>query len=224
MPSEPAFTSVDWEDVGPPARVSRRVLVVAAGFLAVAGAFAYHHWVLPHDAELLLDWTPTRMDWLLLASGWLFVSAVLVPFLRNPAITAAVWRYARRRPATAFSLAWLSGFALVALVGPTLVGGVNFDPRLKLQPPVFTTVAETHVIECVGPVSNDRCHGTWQHPLGTNVSGSDVVTLLVLGSRVAFEVALVAGMLMLPVAVGVGSLAGHYGGWVDTVLMRYVDV
>jgi len=224
MPSAPKFTEVDWEAFDDGRRVRPSTVLWVVGFVALAALFAYRQWMAPSGTDLVLDWNPTYIDWLMLFSGWLFCALVVAPAVRNPRIPRQVWAHARKRPGVLLALCWLGLFTVVALVGPLLLERPHVHPALKIQPPVFLTVPEGDVIDCLGTVSNGACHGTWRYPLGTNVSGTDVVKLLVLGARVAFDVAFIAGMLMLPLAVAVGSLAGYYGGLLDTVLMGYVDV
>jgi peptide/nickel transport system permease protein len=63
-----------------------------------------------------------------------------------------------------------------------------------------------------------------QHLLGTDTLGRDVLSRIIYGSRVSLKVGFVAVGLATLVGLLVGSLAGYYGGWVDQVLMRLVDL
>ncbi len=62
------------------------------------------------------------------------------------------------------------------------------------------------------------------HYLGSDESGRDVLTRLSYGGRISLTVAFLALSLALTFGLLVGAVAGFYGGWVDTVLMRVVDV
>src|ERR1700687_632226 len=57
-----------------------------------------------------------------------------------------------------------------------------------------------------------------------DVLGRDVCSRLVYGARISRFVAAVATGMSLIIGVSVGVCAGYFGGWVDTVLMRFVDV
>ncbi|MGE5552723.1 MAG: oligopeptide ABC transporter permease [Betaproteobacteria bacterium] len=63
-----------------------------------------------------------------------------------------------------------------------------------------------------------------EHPLGTDELGRDALTRLLYGSRVSLSVGLAATVISTTVGVLVGAVAGYYGGLVDNLLMRFVDI
>ena len=62
------------------------------------------------------------------------------------------------------------------------------------------------------------------HWMGTDQYGRDVLSRLLYGSRVSLAVGLVAVSIYIFIGTFVGSVAGYYGGWLDAVLMRLVDI
>jgi peptide/nickel transport system permease protein len=62
------------------------------------------------------------------------------------------------------------------------------------------------------------------HWLGTDSYGRDVLTRMLYGARVSLAVGLVAVTIYIVIGMAVGATAAYYGGWVDAVLMRLVDV
>ena len=61
------------------------------------------------------------------------------------------------------------------------------------------------------------------HVLGTDIYGRDIFTRIVLGSRIAMQVALGAVLLAVAIGVPLGAVSGYIGGYVDTVTMRFID-
>lgn len=66
--------------------------------------------------------------------------------------------------------------------------------------------------------------GTAEHLLGTDQLGRDVLSRLLYGARITLVVALAGTVVGGIAGVILGSLAGYYGGWIDGVIMRLVDV
>ncbi|MFD5470068.1 ABC transporter permease [Streptomyces sp. NPDC127105] len=62
------------------------------------------------------------------------------------------------------------------------------------------------------------------HLLGTDALGRDQLSRLIYGSRIALVVGLASILVALTIGIVLGSLAGYYGRWVDTVIMRVADV
>jgi peptide/nickel transport system permease protein len=62
------------------------------------------------------------------------------------------------------------------------------------------------------------------HLLGLDAFGSDLFTQLVFGARRSLIIGVVSTSLGLLVGAAVGLLAGAFGGWVDTLVMRAVDI
>ncbi|GAB1327776.1 ABC transporter permease [Streptomyces sp. NPDC093260] len=62
------------------------------------------------------------------------------------------------------------------------------------------------------------------HWLGTDALGRDQLSRLIYGSRIAVIVGLASILVAVVIGVALGALAGYYGRWVDTVIMRVADV
>ena len=62
-----------------------------------------------------------------------------------------------------------------------------------------------------------------QHLFGTDVFGRDIFTRVVLGTRIAMQVAMGAVLLAVIIGVPLGAFSGYMGGRVDTLIMRFID-
>ena len=71
---------------------------------------------------------------------------------------------------------------------------------------------------------NRHAPPSWQNPMGTDNVGRDILTRVVYGYRVSLG--LVIGVLGVAVPFGVilGLIAGYFGGWIETIIMRFTDV
>ena len=73
------------------------------------------------------------------------------------------------------------------------------------------------VLKILSPPSADN-------PLGTDELGRDVLARMVYGARISLKVGFVAVGIATAIGLLVGLVAGFYGGWIDAILMRFVDI
>lgn len=65
---------------------------------------------------------------------------------------------------------------------------------------------------------------SWAHPLGTDEYGRDILSRIIFGARTSLLVA-VGGVIICTVIGGLfGLLAGYFGGWTETIIMRFLDI
>jgi peptide/nickel transport system permease protein len=112
----------------------------------------------------------------------------------------------RRRPE------WLRGPALVGVVVMTLWGLV------AVTLPLWTP----H--DPLAPVGDRLLGPSIHHLMGTDALGRDVFTRTLWGARTSLPVALIVIVSSVIIGTLVGAVAGYFGGWVDAVLMRTVDI
>jgi peptide/nickel transport system permease protein len=112
------------------------------------------------------------------------------------------WRYFKRNRLAVGGMAVILLTFIIAgsasLVAPQDPG--KTDVSLKLKPPSL------------------------EHYLGTDQLGRDVFSRMLFGSRVSLSVGFVAVAISILIGILVGAVAGYYRGWVDSVLMRFVDI
>ncbi|MFQ3294278.1 MAG: peptide/nickel transport system permease protein [Halobacteriales archaeon] len=221
LPYEP----VNWDTIDDGARiidVSPRTIAFLLSLLALVALLGYDVLMVPKDT--LPGWDFTRLDWLFVAANLVIVFYLVVPAVQRWDRTKWYWQRFRSNRAGLVALIYIVGWYVITLVSPAILGDPNLDLMHMYQPPTLFTVPDHVAMNCLGPVSGGQCQGTLQYPLGSNGTGAGTFKLIVEAMKLAFLVGLVAGALMVPIAVAVGSLAGYLGGWVDELLMRYVAV
>ena len=110
--------------------------------------------------------------------------------------------------AAAFLLVFL---IVAAFAAPLYVPQNPFDP------------AELQLINAeIPPIWMEG--GKWPWILGTDTQGRDILSAILYGSRISIMIGLASVVLSLIVGIGLGLMAGYYGGIIDNALMRVGDI
>ncbi len=80
---------------------------------------------------------------------------------------------------------------------------------------------DRHLIGTVAPEGEERAAPFF---LGTDILGRDMWSRIVFGTRVSLSIGLVGVFLTLVLGIVLGGLSGYYGGWVDTVIQRIIEI
>ena len=124
-------------------------------------------------------------------------------------LAASAWRRLRRNPVFVVGAVIIGAFVVVALLAPWLAPN---DPGLRL------------LEEQVSRARNEIPPAQPGFPLGGDQEGRDLLSRMLLGSRQTLLVAVLATVIGLGGGLVLGTLAGALGGWVDSAVMRVVDV
>ena len=113
-----------------------------------------------------------------------------------------IWRRFRRNKLAVFGALIILSLALVAIIAPLIA---PFNPHQqdiphRLEPPSV------------------------KHPLGTDDLGRDLLSRIIYGTRVSLLVGFVAVGIAIIIGSLLGLLSGYFGGWVDALIMRFVDI
>ena len=114
---------------------------------------------------------------------------------------------------------------VTALLGPLLTGNpneINFNDR-NLPPAGFRIEQSVYNIKTQELEVTER-KGNWEHPLGTDDKGRDMLAMLVSGARVSLEVGFLATGIAILIGTLIGVVSAYFGGWLDNALMRFTDV
>lgn len=121
-----------------------------------------------------------------------------------------LWQRLRRNPLSLVGLVIILGFLAVALLAPVLA-----------PPPPGARDAYMMPHKGYSPDPQPPRQG---HPFGTTEQAFDIFHGMVWGSRNAFRLGLIVVPISVAIGVVVGSLSGYYGGKIDELLMRFVDL
>ena len=121
----------------------------------------------------------------------------------------SAWRRLRRNPVFLIGLAITVGFIVLALVAPWLA---PWDPAAR------------PLLDDVRPQSNPVPGPEAGHPLGADDKGRDLLSRLLVGSQQTLLVGVLATFFGLLGGLVLGTLAGALAGWIDSFVMRIVDV
>jgi len=178
----------------------------------------------PTFAVVGLEYDLTAVDYLFVATLLLFTWYLVVPLAQHPRMTRRYWREFRRNRPAVVGLGWLGVVFVGGLFGPLVVSAPEQSVLIGHQPPVFFSVDAANVATCVGELHDGRCHGTLTHPLGTTNGGKDVFAGIVYGMRISVKIAFITTAIVAAIGVTVGTVSAYAGGWVDEILMRFVDI
>ena len=151
----------------------------------------------------ILKWTTKNLKFL------------FVPASRLDDLTIREFNYERNRSKRKFIRRFKSVLTIVGIVLVFFIATLAVFPHW-LAPYTFAD-------------ANGMFTGSWGPPsdlnlLGKTKFGRDVLTRLIFGARTSLTVALPAIAFSVVFGVMVGVIAAYYGGWVDAVIMRVIDV
>ncbi|TDW99631.1 peptide/nickel transport system permease protein [Dinghuibacter silviterrae] len=86
------------------------------------------------------------------------------------------------------------------------------------------TEPQAYALQSIDPYRNGRYLYTQRFYLGTDRFGRDVLSRLIIGTRVSLSVGLVAVALSLTIGIFLGALGGYYGGKTDDVIVWFMNI
>ena len=121
------------------------------------------------------------------------------------------WRRFRQDRVAMVSAGFVIFLIVVALAAPLIIS------ILGLAGP---NAQDSNALDAFGSPTGP----TGAHPFGVDELGRDVLSRVIYGARVSLEVGIVGTAIAAVIGTVIGLFAGFYRGWVDTVMMRTVDV
>lgn len=113
------------------------------------------------------------------------------------------WRRFCRNKGAVFGLVVLALLALMVAFGPLLATN---DPWDMVQSPFLRPGQQAGFL------------------MGTDTMGRDIFSGVVRGARISLLIGVVSTVVSLLIGVGLGAVAGYFGGWIDAALMRFTEL
>jgi oligopeptide transport system permease protein len=127
------------------------------------------------------------------------------------------WRRLLRNRLAVFGMVVVGIIVAASLIGPPIIElttGYTYD----FIPP------DSERVGSFPPFTAPDGSFAWTHPMGTDEAGRDLLARVMLGGRISMMVGLISTFVSLLIGVSYGATAGFFGGHLDTVMMRVVDV
>ena len=124
------------------------------------------------------------------------------PKIKKYSFFGEVWRRLKKNKVAVVSMFVILLIILIALLAP------------KLAPYPYDKNNPSHSLE----------HPSAEHLLGTDRLGRDIFSRLIYGSRQSLQMGFTAVLVAAAVGILIGAIAGYYGGFVDNLLMRFLDI
>jgi len=186
-------------------------LLIGTGALALLLIFRWDRFITAFQSKAIDHWVAA----IFIILSWLFMVSISVKFtykslvekvkkpkIKTPMILAS--RRFKENKLAVISLYVICSFYLIAVLAPFLA------PH---DPSAIENVLETRYQS-----------PSWEHPFGTDEFGRDLYSRALYGARVSLSVGLLAVLIAITIGTLYGSVAGYFGGFIDNIMMRFVDV
>jgi len=163
--------------------------------------------------------------YLYIALGGIFIIYVIPPLYASRRLVSYYWQRVKRNRLAVAGLGFILFLILLAIVGPFFTAdptAVSFEE--KNIPPVGFTLKESIYELETGQFITRTATGYWQHPLGTDNKGRDLLAMIISGAGVSLQVGLLATGIALALGTLIGVVSAYLGGKTDNILMRFTDI
>jgi peptide/nickel transport system permease protein/oligopeptide transport system permease protein len=128
------------------------------------------------------------------------------------------WTRLKRDKVAVGGFFFLIFLILVAILAPVITHFIGGNPN-EFHQNLIDTEGGT-----LGPKGANGGM-SWAHPMGVEpVNGRDIFARIVYGSRISLLIAFLATLLSVVIGTAMGVVAGFFGGWVDAIISRLMDV
>ena len=166
-----------------------------------------------------------KLNWKLFSAnrigliGLTIIAIFAVMAIAHPILMATQWSAQIYHPVTGYDAPVVEKLVVDEVTDPLTQIDVA-TARIQLNP--FIDVGETLSIR--SQPAPPTFSGLTPHYLGTDPLGRDILSQLLYSTRAAFFLGVIAAVVTVFIATAVGSASAYFGGWIDTLLMRFADL
>jgi oligopeptide transport system permease protein len=135
-----------------------------------------------------------------------------IPPVKGTSLWADAWKRLLKNRLAVLGMVVLAFMLLLVTIGPTIIRlttGATADY-------VPSQIDEGDLVRSFPP--------SLSHPMGTDEAGRDLLARVLQGGRISLMVGIISTLVSLIVGVSYGAIAGYFGGRIDNIMMRLVDI
>jgi oligopeptide transport system permease protein len=129
--------------------------------------------------------------------------------IKGTSLWQDAWRRLLKNKLAVFGLVVLAVMLLAVVIGPAII-------RATTGLTADYIPEDANLITSMSP--------SLRHPMGTDEAGRDLLARVLQGGRISLMVGIISTVVSLIVGVSYGAIAGYFGGRIDNVMMRIVDI
>jgi oligopeptide transport system permease protein len=138
--------------------------------------------------------------------------------VRGTSLWRDAWRRLLKNKLAVFGLVVVVLITVASIFGPLLIKRVfGFTPD-------YIPTNNPNLVRSFPPFTGPNGEFTWTHPMGTDNAGRDQFARVLQGGEISLFVGIISTLVSLIIGVSYGAVAGYFGGRIDNVMMRVVDV
>ncbi len=139
-------------------------------------------------------------------------------FVRGTSLWRDAWRRLLKNKLAVFGLGVVIIMTIASLLGPMVIKQTfGFTPD-------YIPTGDIKLARSFPPFTGPDGEFSWTHPMGTDNFGRDQLARVLQGGQISLFVGIISTLVSLLIGVTYGAIAGYFGGHVDNLMMRIVDV
>ena len=138
--------------------------------------------------------------------------------VRGTSLWRDAWRRLLKNKLAVFGLVVVVIITIASILGPTII------KRTFGFTPDYIPSNDIKLARSYPPFTSPDGEFSWLHPMGTDNAGRDQLARVLQGGQISLFVGIIATLVSLVIGVTYGAIAGYFGGRLDNLMMRFVDV